>query len=480
VQDYEMLRPYVDDQRLTGMPALTAEAPTFYAQTSGTTSKPKHIPVTPTMLALHRDEQALFSYLQYRACPAAFEGKALGIMGAAVEGRLDSGHTVGSVSGHLYRSLPRAVRSRFVVPPEVFGIADYDLKYLVILRLALEEPSVTYLGAPNPSTFLRLIEILNAKCDFLLDSLATGKFDASDALDPPLRTLLTSKFTPHPDRASQLRSLPALTFANVWPEIRLVTTWTGGSCGIALEGVRRKLPSGAMVMELGYQSSECRGTIALEPETPAGLPPLHHHVIEFVEQVNWDTGHREALTLGQLEQGRRYYVLFTTAAGLYRYFMNDLVEVTGFFGRCPLLRFVQKGRGVTSLTGEKLYEGQAIDAVQHVAARHSLICPFFVLVADERTSSYCLYVQLDDGGRPDAQAIGRAVDERLGELNVEYHAKRSSGRLGPLAVAWLGDGAADAYKAAAVRAGQREGQFKLAVLQNRGDLIFSFDDHVVG
>ena len=65
--------------------------------------------------------------------------------------------------------------------------------------------------------------------------------------------------------------------------------------------------------------------------------------------------------------GRRYYVLFTTAAGLYRYFMNDLVEVTGFFHRTPLLRFVQKGKGVTSLTGEKLYEAQAIEAVQDVS-----------------------------------------------------------------------------------------------------------------
>ena len=86
VQDYEMLRPYVDDQRRTGVAALTAEAPLFYAQTSGTTGKPKLIPITSSMLAIHRDEQALFSYLQYRTCPAAFAGKGLGIMGAAVEG----------------------------------------------------------------------------------------------------------------------------------------------------------------------------------------------------------------------------------------------------------------------------------------------------------------------------------------------------------------------------------------------------------
>ena len=478
IQEYETLRPYIDEQRRTGAAALTAEAPAFYAQTSGTTSKPKHIPVTPSMLAMQRREQALFSYLQYRACPAAFGGKAFGIMGAAVEGRLDSGHIVGSVSGHLYQSLPRTIRSRFVVPPEVLGIADYDLKYFVMLRLAIGQPNVTYLGTPNPSTFLRLLDILNDRRALLLDSLAAGGFDAVDGLDSRLRALLAPRLARDPDRAARLRSLPVLTFANVWPEIRLVTTWTGGSCGIALEVLRRKLPSGTIVMELGYQSSECRGTIPLEPESPGGLPPLHHHFLEFIEQADWDSGRRECLTVGQLAAGRRYYVLFTTAAGLYRYFMNDLVEVTGFFHESPLLRFVQKGRGVTSLTGEKLYEAQVIEAVQHAAARHGVTSPFFVLVADEQASAYRLYAQIDEGAGPDADALSRVVDERLGDLNIEYHGKRASGRLGPLAVSWLKAGTADAYKAAAVRAGQREGQFKLAVLQYRKDLTFPFDDHV--
>jgi hypothetical protein len=418
------------------------------------------------MLAMHRDEQALYSYLQYRACPAAFAGKAFGIMGAAVEGQLDSGHIVGSVSGHLYQSLPRSVRSRFVVPPDVLGIADYDLKYLVILRLALSQPHVTYLGAPNPSTFLRLLDVLNSRREVLIDSLATGRFDALDGLAPQLRAIIARQLTTDRDRAARLRSLSALTFANVWPEIRLVTTWTSGSCGIALESVRRTLSPGTMVMELGYQSSECRGTIALEPETAGGLPTLHHHFLEFAEQDAWDRGLRECLTLGQLARGRRYYVLFTTAAGLYRYFMNDLVEVTGFFYRSPLLRFVQKGRGVTSLTGEKLYEAQAIEAIQDAAARCGVRSSFFVLVADEQAPAYRLYAHIDEGPR-DADTMGRIVDERLGELNIEYRGKRASGRLGPLAVLWLRGGTADAYKLAAVRAGQREGQFKLAVLQYR-------------
>jgi hypothetical protein len=475
VHDYEALRPYIDDQRRTGVQALTAESPVFYAQTSGSTGTPKYIPITPSALEMHQAEQALFSYLQFRACPRAFGGKALGIMGAAVEGHLDTGHAVGSVSGHLYQSLPPSVQSRFVVPPAVAGIADYDLKYLVILRLALAEPDVTYMGTPNPSTFLRLLDILNTRRDLLRHSLHTGTLDGLEGLDPAVREAVTARLNADPARAAALPSAASLTFANVWPGIRLVTTWTGGSCGIALEALRRTLPTGARVMELGYQSSEFRGTIALEAETPHGLPPLHHQFFEFVEQAKWDSGHAAFCTLDQLEAGRRYYILVTTASGLYRYFMNDLVEVSDFFHRTPLLRFIQKGKGVTSLTGEKLYEGQAIDAVLDTTGRYGVASSFFLLIADEKTSAYQLFVESDDGGRPDMQEFAAAVDRRLGELNIEYQGKRRSGRLGPLTIAWLKRGAADAYKRACIGAGQREGQFKPAVLQYRKDLILSFD-----
>ncbi len=479
VQDYEKLRDYIERQRRTGEPALTAEPPLFYAQTSGSTGKPKYIPVCASALRLYRAEQALFTYLQYRACPAAFSGKALGIMGSAVEAGLDSGHNVGSVSGYLYESLPSAVQSRFVVPPRVSTIADYDLKYLVILRLALASPDVSYLGSPNPSTFLRLLEVLNRKRDVLARSLETGTLPELDTLDPDTREVVSRRLQPDRARAMQLSGKGPLTFASLWPQIALVTTWTGGSCGIALDKLRTALPGHTKVMELGYQSTECRGTIALDAETPFGLPPLHHHFFEFIRQDHWDSGRLEFRGLGELESNERYYILITTAAGLYRYFMNDLVEAAGRYRNTPLLRFVQKGKGVTSLTGEKLYEAQVIQAVQDTARRHGFAPGFFLLVAEEESSSYHLFLETDDAGTSSMLQTAAEVDQRLGELNVEYHSKRASGRLAPLRIARLKHGTGEAYKAACVRAGQREGQFKPTVLQYRRDLLLRFEPYVV-
>jgi hypothetical protein len=359
------------------------------------------------------------------------------------------------------------------------GITDYDLKYLVILRLALAAPDITYLGSPNPSTFLRLLEILNDRRDELAYSLETGALPEIDALDADARAIVVSRLRPERARASQLRGTARLTYAGVWPGIKLLTTWTGGSCGVALDKLRAMLPTQTTVMELGYQSTECRATIALDAETPGGLPPLHHHFFEFVEQGRWDSGQPNFLGLSEIAPGRLYYVLITTSAGLYRYFMNDLVEVTGRYRDTPLIRFVQKGRGVTSLTGEKLYEGQVIQAIHETARQHGFAPTFCLLVADDQLSSYSLLLESDEVGPASAARLAADVDHRLGELNLEYHSKRASGRLHALTVALLKRGAGEAYKTACVRAGQREGQFKPAVLRYRRDLAWSFEPYVI-
>lgn len=473
-QTYDTLAADIEAQRTTGSSALTAEAPVFYAQTSGTSGSPKYIPLTPTMLRQHREEQALFAFLQYRACPDAYTGRAFGVMGAAVEDRLDSGHVVGSISGHLYASLPRAVRDRFVVSPHVATIGDYELRYKALALLALSEPAVTYAGSPNPSTFIRLLDVLNTQRDALLAALACGRSTIIDEIPDSARNAVTARLRLDPDRARRLGRMPSIGFGDLWPRLSLLTTWTGGSCGIPLAALRTRLPPDTKVMELGYQATECRGTLPLTPEDRSGLPPLHHVYFEFATPDAWDAGRRDVVPLHGLEVGKQYYVLVTTAAGLYRYFMNDLVEVTSMFHRTPLLRFVQKGRGVTNITGEKLYEGQVITAVQDTCASHGVVPSFFLVAATEAPAGYRLY--LEGTGAVDATAIADGVDRALGSLNIEYAAKRRSGRLAPLDAVVLPPGAGDQYRAACVRAGQREGQLKPPALAYKHTMAMDLDN----
>ncbi len=130
---------------------------------------------------------------------------------------------------------------------------------------------------------------------------------------------------------------------------------------------------------------------------------------------------------------------------------------------------------MTSLTGEKLYESQVIAAVQAACRALGVHVLFYVLVAVDRPAGYCLLVEYAAAAAaisPDTMA--RVVDQSLAEQNLEYHGKRDSGRLSPLAVTRLPAGAADVYRAAAVRRRQREGQLKPPALQYQRDLFDEF------
>lgn len=470
VQQYEALQPWITAQ-MAGEAALTADPPVLYALTSGTTGHPKTIPVLRRTLRQHRRDQRLYTWLQYRACPEAFDGPALGLVGTAIEGHTAQGTPFGSVSGTLYASMPAFVRVRYVAPPEVFAIADYDLKYRTLAQLALRHPDLAYLAAANPSSFVRMQSILNEQRDALIDNVEHGHFTGWNDFPPALQRALAPATLPLPQRAAELRALPApLTFAVIWPQLKLLATWTGGSCGIALERLRSDLPPDCTVFDIGYLSTEFRGTLTLQAEHSAGLPLIDQHVYEFVEQSAWDTGIPTFFSLHELTEGPLYYVVITTASGLYRYFMNDLVKVDGRFGNTPLLRFVQKGRGVTSITGEKLYESQVIDAMHELAPIH--LAAFYLLLADEAASRYRLFFEPAHAG--DAGALAAALDRELAGRNIEYRDKRASGRLHPPEAVLLRAGAGNAYKQHALAGGQREGQFKYLALQYQRECTFDF------
>ncbi len=477
VQTYETLRPYIEDQERTGAHALNAEQPVMYAKTSGTTGQAKLIPILPETIRQHRRSQALQSYVQFRADPRAYYGRLLAIVSPAQEGTLESGTPYGSTSGFMYENMPAAAKKKYVLPHQVFGLTDYELKYLLILRLAVIHGDVTHIACANPSTLVKLLSVLDSARSTLLADITRGTFSRADELPADVLTAVNPRLRCSPSRVAELRrilSLPKPTFAKLWPDLRLVSTWTGGSCRIPLARVRPALPPGTRVAELGYLASEIRGTLVADLEQNAGVLTIDENFFEFVDRDDWDAGRKLFRTLDQIEQGKEYYIIPTTSSGLYRYFMNDIVRVTGSFRATPTLEFVQKGKGVTNITGEKLYESQVIAAVRASEEETGQVSEFFIMLADADAAVYRLVVECDTLTEAWRSRMLGAVERRLGELNVEYAAKRASGRLQPLELVPVRPGTGERYKQHCVRQGQREGQFKIIALLYQSACAFPF------
>ena len=360
------------------------------------------------------------------------------------------------------------MRSRYVLSAAIADIEDYETRYLATVIFGLAEPDVTGIATANPSTFLRLLSVADKHADTVLKAIATGQLPEAGSLPAAVRQGLKANPSRAAYLASCLEAAGRFSYVDIWPHLRGVVTWTGGSCGTALSGLSGLLPADLPIIELGYLASEFRGTVNIDARNNVCLPTFFQTYFEFAEREAWEAGTSEFQGLHELETGGEYYVFVSTPEGLYRYDMNDIVRVDGMVNQTPTLAFVQKGKGTTSITGEKLTESQVVDAVPGALEKGNVHQRFFIVIADEEASGYTLFVEAEDhqtGAHAHGASMALEIDSRLCELNVEYEAKRKSGRLIPLEVRWLRSGTGDQYRSLCVQSGQRDTQFKYLQLQ---------------
>ena len=470
IQTYEDLRPSIQAQEDLKLPQLNNEQPVRYAMTSGTTEKCKIIPMLHRTNQMLRHYQLLSTYAQYQGIPKIFQGKMLVISGQEVEGYLESGTSYGSMSGFLSAALPSVLQSKRFLPEAMHSITEYQQKCLYLTAWALSEPDLSVVATANPSTFLKLLEAGRQHFSQLVEQLALSRKNSPDGVAPfprPTRRRLRDlqSFLGHEDQ---------LTVEALWPKLRAVVTWTGGSYGVLIPKLQSRLSAKTAIVEMGYLSGELLGSLNVNVQTNQCVPTFQENFFEFVEKNDWDADRPNTVTLEQLETGKRYYVLVTTMNGFYRYFMNDLIEVTGWFHHTPTIRFVQKGNEVTNLTGEKLYAFHVMGAVEAIQQAYQTTVDFYVMLADPLTLQYTLYLEHP----PLDFFAGYKLEQHMGQANLEFQAKRESGRLQPLRIVYLQSGTGEAYKMYCLQQGQRDAQFKVVRLQYAKDCSFNFSDYV--
>jgi len=99
---------------------------------------------------------------------------------------------------------------------------------------------------------------------------------------------------------------------------------------------------------------------------------------------------------------------------------------------------------------------------------------FYILLADARRRRYRAFIEFA-GGPNDPAAFAGGLDDEFAALNIEYAAKRGSGRLQSIEAVPLAPGAGKPIARIASREGQRETQLKLPCLQNAEECRFDFE-----
>jgi len=470
-ESFETLRPYIERHKNGEKDILFPGKPDMYATTSGTTSEPKWVPMTHKYLKDVYGKMShvwTWNFVKHRS--RIFGGHIFPIVGKEVEGYAPDGTLFGSVSGVLVRDIPPIIKKHYVAPAAVMSIPDYGARNYTLMRLALQHRDVTLWATANPSTILELMRTVDENAEELIKDIAHGTLSENFEVPADIRETLKPYIFAKPERAQELKQIlqekGKLLPKDYWPWLQYFSTWKCGNTKIYMDKYMDAFNwDKTYYQELGYIATECRFGFSLDDTNESVLFP-HFHYYEFVAEEELDKPNKHFLQIDELELGKRYCAYVTTYSGLYRYNMNDLVEVGGFYRNTPTVHMISKVNGIVSMTGEKLYEPQFIQAVHEAEKETNIKTKFFVGFADVEESLYHFYFEFVDDEIRQEQADGfaRVVDAHLQKINIEYEAKRSSFRLHEPKAHILQSNAYSRFKTACLKDGFRDGQFKFNLL----------------
>jgi hypothetical protein len=447
ISGYERFEPYLERVRRGDFNALLADRCVhMFALTSGTTAARKYIPVTPQYLADYRRGWNMWGLRAYWDHPEIKLRPIVQISADWDEYRTEAGIPCGSVTGLTATAQKRIIRFVYCVPACVARIKDVAAKYYVALRLSLPR-QVGMIIAANPSTLINLARAGDQEKESLIRDLYDGTLSARVEVPPQVRAALAWRIRRCRKRARELEAIAqrvgALYPRDYWPPYCLLGNWTGGSVRAYLRHYPRYYGD-KPVRDVGLIASEGRMTIPFSDATASGVLDITSHYFEFIPEEEAGLPNPTVLSAHEVEEGKTYFIVPTTAFGLYRYHISDLVRVTGFYNRTPQIEFLSKGAHFANITGEKLSEYHVTQAMEQVLHELNVSLTAYSLAPcwHEELPYYGLFVEQSDlTNRAQGQSLVELLDEQLRQINCEYAGKRDSARLGAVRLELLPRGA---------------------------------------
>jgi hypothetical protein len=346
----------------------------------------------------------------------------------------------------LARSAGLPTGGRVGVPFQLFSIPDERQRYYLILRLSMAR-RVSMLRAASPGTLIILAEYLELLGQELLDDLASGKVQHLAALPETVRAAIPPQ---RPERAlatrleQRLSERGRLEPADVWPRLSLLICATTGSSLVAANRLSDRFGNVA-VMDPGYRAAEGIFTWSWR-EGEGGVPILDGQYIEFLpatdRSVDSHMG-RSAPARGgatplpsartvpivELELGRRYTPVLTGFNGMYRYVMDDVVEVIDRREDLPRLAMVGRARCRVRLESGRLEEEAVSEAINAGARAADVTLTGYTAWLAEPPASGEAPTERPRGWL--ARLLGRGQTERSQERPLVTVAVEPSARLSP-------------------------------------------------
>lgn len=194
------------------------------------------------------------------------------------------------------------------------------------------------------------------------------------------------------------------------------------------------------------------------------------------------------LELANVEVGKYYELVITTYAGLCRYRVGDILQVTGFHNSAPQFRFVRRKNVLLSIDADKTDEAELQKAIENA----SLLLKEFNTNVVEYTSfadttsipgHYVIYWELlmkDDSNVPSDQVLKKCCLKMEESLNSVYRQGRVSDQsIGPLEIRVVKNGTFEELMDYAISRGASINQYKVPRCVSFTPIMELLDSRVV-
>lgn len=435
---------------------LTSEPAVFYCISAGSTSQPKYIPVTKRDVDIHKMYQMdlVMDTIRETLKDVPEEelfGKIFEI-GEFFRTFMPDGTMNGVRSGVLHRWLKSegAIRySRFTAPKEVLFPEKMENLLYVKLRFALSCRDLTAIHGTFVHGAVRMFQYLQEYWDSFLTDMETGNVSECFRIDTQWKKYLEKHLAPDPDRADELRAISIHSgngelVRRIWPKVKYIRL-VGGSIFQSYMDEMKKFIGDLPIHFYAYAASESTlGAVCeMNQEDACYVLIPDSCFFEFVPE----NGDRQTpLTFREVKAGKKYELIITTLSGLYRYAIGDLVEVTGFYGKAPVVRISHRKNQVLNIADEKLNVRQLESVMQKFERLTGCRLEGYCVDTDfdKATPFYLVYLEVSAGKLTDeAEAL---LDQCFQENCFGYKSAREICEIGMVRIVILPKGSFLAYE----------------------------------
>lgn len=413
---------------------ITKESPYFFAMTTGSTGDYKYIPITKRFRRETDNSTLAFLYLMEQHFPEIRNCSIQFLVGSGDGGTSPAGVPQGFVSGFNYKHLPKALTRRFVIPYWVFTLEDAHDRYYAMARYMLDADDLVMISAISPLNITNVAKSILDNIERLISDLAAQKLTLSAA-----NQVLATKqiFSARPQKLAALKAYqhapgeiaPVQLMNALFDKLKYLITWSGGNMAYALSELEQYFGQ-KQLFEMPFSASEGIFSVPYAPNTKGGIAAITGHFLEFIPEDQIDLAQPEVLPVWEVEQGKTYYQVITTAGGLYRYNMEDLIVVNGFWGKVPILEFISKKARQVSISNERMTEKDFTDATNRVCSRLGLRFEHFIFFPC-RSGFYRLVIGEE---LPDMLSFLHALEADLRKTSMGYDFEREDLLLQPLRI----------------------------------------------